>query len=134
MSSLPLDTAFEKLRQVRTGLLRLHKALLDTERIAYERHHGRIKSTGAFFQLVISDEWFDWLRPMSQFIVEIDEAVGNKKQPITLEQANELLEQAQALLRPDENGTPQQQRYYQAIQANPRIAMMNGELSKVLKG
>lgn len=35
------------------ALLRLHKALLDGERVAYERVHGRIPTNGAFFQLVL---------------------------------------------------------------------------------
>ena len=40
-----------------TGLLRLHKALLDDERVAYERVHGRIPSNGAFLQLALNDAW-----------------------------------------------------------------------------
>jgi hypothetical protein len=35
------------------ALLRLHKALLDDERVSYERVHGRIPSNGAFLQLVL---------------------------------------------------------------------------------
>ena len=39
------------------ALLRLHKALLDDERVSYERVHGRIPSNGAFLQLVLEDAW-----------------------------------------------------------------------------
>ena len=55
------------------ALLRLHKALLDSERVSYERVHGRIETNGAFFQLVLGDAWFAWLRPLSQLMVKIDE-------------------------------------------------------------
>ncbi|MCE7966845.1 MAG: hypothetical protein DYH04_15920 [Nitrospira sp. NTP2] len=48
------------------ALLRLHKALLDGERVTYERVHGRIPTNGAFFQLVLGDAWFAWLRPLSE--------------------------------------------------------------------
>ena len=57
------------------ALLRLHKALLDDERVSYERVHGRIPSNGAFLQLVLGDAWFAWLRPLSQLMVKLDELV-----------------------------------------------------------
>ena len=55
------------------ALLRLHKALLDDERVSYERVHGRIPSNGAFLQLVLGDAWFAWLRPLSQLMAKLDE-------------------------------------------------------------
>ena len=51
------------------SLLRLHKALLDSERVSYERVHGRIETNGAFFQLVLGDAWFAWLRPLTTITV-----------------------------------------------------------------
>lgn len=127
-----LDIPFQRLREVRAALLRLHKALLDSERNAYEQLHGRIRSKGEFFQLVIGDEWFSWLRPFSQFIVQIDEALS-AKEPITLHRANELLDEARSLVSPSEEGTTGQQRYYQAIQRDPDIAFMHAEVSSMLR-
>ena len=54
------------------ALLRLHKALLDDERVSYERVHGRIASNGEFLQLVLGDAWFAWLRPLSQLMAKLD--------------------------------------------------------------
>jgi hypothetical protein len=85
-SAHPLDLSFQRLREVRAALLRLHKVLLNSERDVYEQLHGRIQSNGQFFQLVLEDEWFSWLRPFSQFIVQIDEALS-AKEPITLDRA-----------------------------------------------
>ncbi len=127
----PLDFPFQHLREIRAALLRLHKALLDSEREVYERRHGRIQSKGEFFQLVIGDEWFSWLRPFSQFIVEIDEALSSKE-PITLHRANELIDEARFLVSPAEAGTTREQRYYQAIQRDPNIALMHAEVSSLL--
>ena len=126
-----LDQPFQRLREVRTKLFRLHKALLDSERNVYERRYGRIQSNGEFFRLVIGDGWFSWLRPFSQFIVEIDEALSSKES-ITLQRANELLEAAHALLRPSETGTSLETRYYQAIQRDPDIALLHAEVSDLL--
>jgi hypothetical protein len=129
--SSSLDLSFQRLREVRAALLRLHKALLDSERDVYEQFHGRIRSNGEFFQLVLEDEWFSWLRPFSQFIVEIDEALS-AKEPITLDRANELLDEVRSLVSPAEEGTNREQRYYQAIQRDPDIALMHAEVSRWL--
>ena len=127
----PLDFQFQRLREVRAGLLRLHKALLHSERDVYERSHGRIRSNGEFFRLVLEDEWFHWLRPFSQFIVQIDEALS-AKEPITLHQAQELLDEARSLVSPNEAGTIREQRYYQAIQRDPDIALIHADVSSLL--
>ena len=128
----PLDLTLQRLRELRLGLLRLHKALLNSERAVYEQFHGRIRSSGEFFQLVIEHEWFSWLRPMSQFIVQIDDVL-NSKEPVTLDQANHLLKEAQQLLQPSVDGTPLGKRYYRAIQRDPDIAIMHSEVSKLLE-
>ncbi len=119
------------LQQVRSAFLRLHKALLDSERILYEQFYGRIPSSGEFFRLVIGHEWFNWLRPMSQFIVSVDETLSTKE-PVTLERANELLEEARRINYLSEDGTPEQQRYYYAIQRDPNIAIMYVEVGELL--
>jgi hypothetical protein len=127
-----LDRPFRILRELRQRLLHLHKALLYSERDVYEQHHGRIQSKGEFFQLVVSDEWFSWLRPFSQFIVQIDETLSPRGEPATINKANELLEEARSLLHPAEHGTLREQRYYQAIQRDPDIAFMHAEASSLL--
>ena len=51
---------------------------------------------------------------------------------MTLHQANELLDEARSLVSPSEEGTTREQRYYQAIQRDPDIALMHAEVSKLL--
>lgn len=130
-TSSSLDFPFQRLRELRAMLLRFHKTLLESERIGYEQLHGRIQSKGEFFQLVIEHEWFSWLRPISQFIVQIDEALS-AKEPMTLKEANQLLADARALLQPAAEGSPFGQRYYRAIQRDPDIALMHAEVSQLL--
>lgn len=128
----PLDNPFQRLRELRSGLLHLHKALLESERVLYEQRHGRIQSQGEFFQLVIGDDWFSWLRAFSQFIVQIDEATS-AKEPMTVDEANALLAKARTLLRADESGDDHEQRYYQAIQRDPDIAFMHAKTLNIVK-
>ena len=126
-----LDLKLQHLREVRQALLRLHKALLESERIVYEQFYGRIQSTNEFFQLVVNHDWFSWLRPISQFIVQIDTFLGSKE-PVTLNEANQLLEEARMLIDPAEEGPSLKTRYYRAIQRDPAIALMHAEVSKLL--
>ena len=128
-----LAALLQRLRQLRSLLLRLHKALLDAERLTYEQKHGQIQSTNEFFQLVLGDEWFTWLRPISQLIVQIDEFLSAKA-AVTGEEARSLLTQTSQLLAPIATGTTAEQRYYQAIQRDPSIAQMHAEVSTLLEG
>jgi hypothetical protein len=130
-SNSSLDLTLKQLREVRAVLLRLHKALLDSERVLYEQVYGPISTRGEFFRLVIDHEWFSWLRHISQFIVQIDQSLSSKES-ITQAQAQQLLEAARQLLTPSSQGTPLEQRYYHAIQRDPNIALMHAEISDLL--
>jgi hypothetical protein len=125
------DTAASYLKQVRTAFLRLHKALLDSERVQYERVYGRIPSPGEFLRLVMGDEWFNWLRPMSQYIVQIDEILA-AKEPVTSEQFDELMKIAQQLTQRDDRGALAEQRYFQATERDPEVAILHVKVAELL--
>lgn len=126
-----LQNTLQRLREVRLSLLKLHKALLFSERTVYEQFHGRVRSPNEFFHLVTEHEWFGWLRPMSQLIVRMDDVL-HAKEPVILPQVTELLDQTRALLEPDNSGTSPQKRYFHAIQRDPDIALMHAEISRLL--
>ena len=101
--STPLtQEARQHLDDVRRGLLRVHKALLDDARIRYEREQGRIEGSGALLRLVLNDPWFAWLHPLSGLVVQIDELLAADEP--TVADGDALLNQARALMRPDSNG------------------------------
>src|ERR1044072_91845 len=87
-----------RLRALRRALLHLHKALLDSERAAYEQAMGRVTS-GELLQLVLNDEQFAWLRYISELIVRIDELLDTDE-PVAAEDAESLIAQGRALLKP----------------------------------
>lgn len=129
------DPAITRLTEIRPDLLRLHKALLDSEKIIYEQTHGPITNNGEFFRLVIEDKAFSWLRPISQFIVQIDELLDlRKKDKVDPESAVILLEKARLMLKPNENAsTPLGEHYFQAIQRDPNIALMHADIAQKLR-
>jgi hypothetical protein len=66
MTTITLD-------HLRDALLHLHKALLDAQRVRYERANGRVESTGELLDLVLRDASFEWLRVLSALIARLDE-------------------------------------------------------------
>jgi hypothetical protein len=104
------------------GLLRLHKALLDDERVAYERVHGRIPSNGAFLQLALNDAWFAWLRPLSQSIAKLDE-LSESDDAASREAIPALLVSVQTLLMPTEEGEGFSRQYHDALQRSPDVVL-----------
>jgi len=122
----------ERLREVSSALLRLHKALLDDERAQFERVRGRIESSGEFLQLMLHDEWFAYLRPLSALVVQIDELLDAEE--ATKEEADALVAQARAMLKPSETGSEFERRYYAAIQRDPEVIFAQREVLQLLKG
>ena len=62
-----------RVEQLRHTLLELHKAMLDAQRIEYERGHGRIETSGEFLGLVLYHPEFEWIRALSALIARLDE-------------------------------------------------------------
>src|SRR3984885_9549321 len=69
------ESVHQKLTELRNGLLKLHKTLLESERAVYERDIARINSSGELLKLVLYDPWFAWLHELSEFVVLIDETL-----------------------------------------------------------
>ena len=122
------------LKELRHGLLRLHKLLLDLERRDYERARGRISNSYEFLQLVLKDPWFDWLHRLSELIVQIDESLDTRdtETPMSDEDAQALLERAKALLAPSESGTQFQKNYFLALQQSPDVVLLHSEVMRML--
>jgi len=123
------DRTRERLTNVRTGLLRLHKILLDSEREVYDRDVQRITSRGQLLELVMSDPWFAWLRELSRFIVAIDEFLDAKEpQPDAV--GERLLEQARNLVAPSEWGAESgfARKYFEAMQRDPGVVLAHRDM------
>ena len=111
------------------ALLRLHKALLDDERVSYERVHGRIPSNGAFLQLVLGDAWFAWLRPLSQLMAKLDELGEESSDGLD---AAPLVASIRALLTPTEEGEGFGRQYHDALQRGPDVVLAHAAVKALL--
>jgi len=125
----------ESLRQrcsdLRNALLALHKALVDSERVTYEKTIGAIQSPNHFLQLLTRDPWFAWLHPLSQLIVVMDEAL-DEKEPLTAPGVEALVDQARALLVVSEQGEGFATHYFEALQRDPDVVLAHAEAKKHL--
>ena len=132
LSEFASDGARERLVEIRETLLVLHKALLDSERTSYEIVHGTIASPAAFLQLLINDNWFAWLRPITTLVVQIDETLVAKKPPATSRDFERLMNDTRALLSPSRDANGFWHRYASVMQRDPGVAVVHEEIEKKL--
>ncbi len=100
--------ARQRVMDLRKALLNLHKVLIASERVRYEKTVGKIQSPNQFLQLLTSDSWFAWLRPLSQLIVAMDEALDGKE-PLTVAE----------------------RQYFEALQRDPDAVLAHAEVTRL---
>src|SRR5262249_37143879 len=124
------DRTRERLTNLRNGMLRLHKSLLDSEKGAYERDVERITTTGQYLNLVLNDPWFAWLRDLSQFVVLVDETL-DLEEPATAADADRLIARARDLVSPSETGNGFGRKYWEAMQRDPGVVLAHRDMIRV---
>lgn len=118
------------LQALRSALLSLHKTLVDSERVEYEKTMGKIQSPNHFLQLLTNDPWFAWLSPLSQLIVSMDEAL-DAKEPLTAAGVEALAKQSHFLVAPSEIGSGFSKHYFEALQRDPDVVLAHAEVVKL---
>ncbi len=116
--------------ELRIKLLRLHKLLLNTERVSYERVRGNV-SQGELLQLAINDDRFAWLHQLTESIVQIDDLL-HADEPVTKEAIATLVSNIRNLLAPDEWGNDFAMKYDAALQRNPDVVLAHADVVMVL--
>ena len=126
------DADRQRLSELRHALLHLHKALVDSERVGYEKNIGVIRSPNHFLDLLTRDPWFVWLHPLSQLIVSMDESLDGKE-PVTPAGVNALANQARRLLVATENGEGFAGNYFEALQRDPEVIFAHAAVMRLFK-
>lgn len=124
----PSDPVRQRLVEIRRGLLRLHKALIDSERAAFESRTGAT-SNGQFLQLLLQDPFFVWLRPFSGLIAQMDEALA-APEGVSEESAGAFAAQARALISTAEEGAGVESRYGVVRGRDPDVLFAHVELAR----
>ena len=131
-TGLEPEGARQRLTELRHALLKLHKALVDSERVGYEKTMGKIQSPNHFLQLLTNDPWFAWLHPLSQLIVAMDEAL-DAEEPLTPARVDALVEQSKRLLVASETSEGFSGHYHEALQRDPDVVLAHAEVVKLRK-
>jgi len=126
------DTDRQLLIDLRRALLHLHKTLLDWERAAYERIHGRT-SPGSLLTALMNDPQFAWLRPLSELIVRIDESLEIDALEGPEVDVDAIISLAASAIAADEHGSPAAQRHHKAMQEYPDAVFAHRAVTNVLK-
>ena len=119
-----------KLDKLRPALLQLHRALLDAQRIRYERENGRVESRGELLDLVLQDASFEWLRVLSALIARLDELAASDDRDASTEMRG-VIDKLRALVRFEGNSGftgP----YREIIEAVPDALVAHVQLSRLL--
>ena len=122
------DPLREHLVEVRRHLMRLHKALIDSERPEYEQRTGPI-SNMQLLQALLEDPFFAWLRPFSGLISSIDAALS-EDEPVTRDQARGFVDQAGALVSGSAEADENAARFVQVRQRDPAVLFAQTELHR----
>lgn len=122
----------EQLSTLRSKLIVLHKALIDSERVEYEKSFGPLESPQQFLKVLINDPWFAWLQPFSRMVVTIDEMLESKE-AIPAQELRDLLVRARALLEVSEVSDDSRRSYFEALQREPDVILAHAAVMKIVK-
>ncbi|MBS1795187.1 MAG: hypothetical protein JSS81_15115 [Acidobacteria bacterium] len=125
------DGTRARLKELSRAMLRLHKTLLDAAKIDYEAKHGRISNVNLYFQLVIDDPHFAWLRKISSLIALIDEAVSIRR-PATESEAGGLANEARLLMNFQDSDESFNDLFQTALRTNQDAVLGYNEVLKHL--
>lgn len=121
-----------QLKDFSKAFLRLHKTLLDAAKTEYETKNGKIQSVNMYFQLVLDDPHFSWLRKMSSLIALIDEATSLRR-PANETESLALLNEARILLNFEDADKDFNDRFQTALQKNPDAVINYNEALNFVK-
>ena len=119
-----------QLDQVGRALLRLHKSLLDDERVIYETVHGPVASPHEMFQLVLNHPQFTWLSKISSLIALLDGA-SSVRRPTTEDNAQALLAEARLLLKMEGEDETFVGRLRRVVKRSPAASALYDEAAKI---
>ena len=119
-----------RLEALREGLLAVHKALLAIARADYEGEHGPVAGPGALLQLLIADEAFAWLHPVSELAARADELLEEDEIPDA--EVSAIARAARDLLTPDEAASGFPRKYFDALQSAPDVVMAHAQARRAI--
>lgn len=117
--------------EIRHALLDLHKAMIDAQRILYEREHGRLETTSQFLGLVLEHPDFEWIRELSALIAQLDEW-REEAERCSDRELDEILAALRALIQPGGSHAAFTSRYWRMLDSTPEVLVDHVKLWRLL--
>jgi hypothetical protein len=120
-------------QKVAGALRELHRALIERARRDYERERLAVVNPGELLQLLATDPYFEWLRSLSELMVDID--MAREAEPADRAGlASAIRPAVEYLLSPPaaEPTTPFAQRYWPYVNDDPHVAMAHAAARQAL--
>jgi hypothetical protein len=127
---MSVDPGFTE--DLRHSVLALHKALLDAQRIRYEREHGRISTSGEFLGLVLEHPSFAWLRTLSALIARIDEWIEEQDEKPS-DGLADLIAALRSLIARDPGHATFSAPYWEIVDEVPAVLVEHVKLWRLLE-
>ena len=114
----------------------LHRALVDSAHADYLREHaiGGDVTPGALLRLLTSDPYFEWLRSLSELMVDLD-LIRERDDREEFVRSGAVRGAVEDLVTPpvlSETPSPFGQCYWPYVQNAPNVAMAHADLKRVL--
>lgn len=122
-------------QELASALRELHRALMQRAQRDYELEHKVTLSPGERLRLLTADPVFDWLRELSELMVDID-LVRDAEPPVLAEIAPAVRSAVEQFImppNPPESGGAFAQRYWPYLQDDPHVAMAHADLKRALE-
>jgi hypothetical protein len=117
-----------RLAELAHALRSLHKRLIASVQVGWEKLHGRVAGPGALLQLLLHDPLFAWLRPLSTLIAELDERL-DEPEPLEARALGDLRAGVELLLAGDGEFAAC---YREVLQHDADVVMEHSALRKLL--
>ncbi len=121
-------------RELASALRELHRALLERARRDYEQEHNVKLSPVEQLRLLTTDPFFDWLRGLSELMVDID-LVHDAEAPVLADIAPAVRAAVEHFITPPkspESGDTFAQRYWPYLHDDPHVAMAHSGVKRAL--
>jgi hypothetical protein len=121
-------------QKVATALRALHRALLARARRDYEDERGVVVNASQLLQLLATDPYFDWLRSLSELMVDID--MVRDAEPALIEELTTAVRPAVERLisvpKTAEKSDTFAEHYWRYVHDDPQVAMAHAGIKQTI--
>ena len=121
-----------KLTALAQALRPYHSALLDFAKGEYEFLHGPVKSPYELYSLVMNNESFQWLRPLSGLMATLDEVLDAKNTTLTQQNVTDVQHALSLLYADTDTRFADFREGYARAKTDPRVRETEARWREVL--